>query len=541
MIKTPPIHPLLRFLVSSVIKPFKNYIDNNYRKKVTPIPGSVIYCDLKHFFEHSGIYYKNNEIVNIERISLFNSLVNKTNHRGFTDQSISKHVIYVSANKQGAVGSNIVAEYAHDKLGEERFYDYFINNCHAFSKECLTQDNDFSIGFNKDKDKGNNEDSTSGVGGISALKKAAKKHLGATKWLLWDLPGSDKQQIPKPDVKRELESLENAPLSEDLHKFIQQELIETREYSNEIADEIADEEIPSDIKSDLTKYLSKLTDIQQTYEKNIETIKAFGYSLSYQSLKSHQADLSKIVAEMANNQAIQAIIDKLGRNYVSEVKKNKTTLTTRNQSEVFGIHKSDDLVRLLPSELSNLEDPDLVYLFYSKLFEKGLATYQLVGKELTNDHQLIKGPIFVCVDTSGSMSGSPMIKAKALLVCIAKILEKEHRKLYILLFGSSKQIVELEVSEINMVAEILNFLRKSFNGGTDFDTPLARSIEIIESHASFNNADVLLISDGECDISDSMHKIIDNKKLELSFSIYGIICDNHSYKNDTWIDEYINI
>lgn len=38
------------------IKGIKYFIDSNFRKQVTPLPGSVLYCDLWLGAEHSGIY-----------------------------------------------------------------------------------------------------------------------------------------------------------------------------------------------------------------------------------------------------------------------------------------------------------------------------------------------------------------------------------------------------------------------------------------------------------------------------------------------------
>ena len=42
-----------------------------------------------------------------------------------------------------------------------------------------------------------------------------------------------------------------------------------------------------------------------------------------------------------------------------------------------------------------------------------------------------KGPIVVCLDTSGSMKGTPLLRAKALVLSITKILREENRELYV--------------------------------------------------------------------------------------------------------------
>ena len=60
----------------------------------------------------------------------------------------------------------------------------------------------------------------------------------------------------------------------------------------------------------------------------------------------------------------------MGRDYVSESRKKRTRIPKASRSEVHGTHLSDDLMRMLPSELLNLEDETLEHLFYARLLEK---------------------------------------------------------------------------------------------------------------------------------------------------------------------------
>ena len=48
--------------ISIGIKPIRHFIDSNFREKVAPVAGSVVYCDLLGGAEHSGIYVENGEI-----------------------------------------------------------------------------------------------------------------------------------------------------------------------------------------------------------------------------------------------------------------------------------------------------------------------------------------------------------------------------------------------------------------------------------------------------------------------------------------------
>ncbi len=98
--------------------------------------------------------------------------------------------------------------------------------------------------------------------------------------------------------------------------------------------------------------------------------------------------------------------------------------------ETRGITRSDDISRMLPSELVFLGHPQLKMLWHARRAEKALLTYRVEGvlsehviteKEVLESQQqpgkkerLERGPIIVCLDTSGSMHGTPEMVAKAL-------------------------------------------------------------------------------------------------------------------------------
>jgi uncharacterized protein with von Willebrand factor type A (vWA) domain len=259
-------------------------------------------------------------------------------------------------------------------------------------------------------------------------------------------------------------------------------------------------------------------------------------------------NLNALSDKMKNNPAIQALVKKMGRNYISEERKKAIKVPRMNQNEVYGTHNSDDIMRLLPNELLNLEDEVLETLFYARLLEKNLLTYQLKGihwsdDETTEPIELRTGPIIACIDTSGSMSGEPLNTAKALLLSIANTLKQEKRDLHLILFGASGQMKEFSTQTGDDAFKLLDFLGQGFNGGTDFETPLKRAIQIIEEANNINNdnngnndnnknknknsykkADVLMFSDGDCVISDSFKQTLTLKKKTLNCRVYSVLC-----------------
>lgn len=487
--------------------------------------------------EHSGIYIADGKISNIEVNRFAEGVVNLASASGFTSKSILGRKIYVSSDSNGAVGKDQVGSLAFSRIGERSFYGLVISNCHQFSTECVnsaaksaTKTSELSLEVNETWELT-----------IKALKRAAKQKLGATKWLLWDWQNSEEaEQEPEPDWEAQNDHFKKQPLNEESIAAIREQLANTQAYEQEIADE----GIPEEIRNKLAGFRRTLQAVSDKYEEVKEFLGGcVGASFSYEDLQTMNEDFSALAKTMQNNQAIKDLAHKMGRNYISEEKKKKTRIPDASRSEVHGTHRSDDLMRMLPSELVNLEDETLETLFYARLLEKNLLTYELSGTQLaegetTEEEQKRTGPVVACLDTSGSMSGEPLLKAKALLLTLANILKQEDRSLHLLLFGSSGQINELVMDAENHASGLLKFLRQGFGGGTDFETPLKRAVDIIDQSTDFIKADILMVSDGDCSLSTGFAAWLKKETKRLDCSIYSVLCAG-SRVDDDFSDELV--
>lgn len=520
------------------LKPMKYFIDNYFRDKVTPVAGSVLYCDLWVLVEHSGIYTGDGKISNIVVEGFAESEVQHSDARDFTSKSKLGRKIYVSSDKVGAVGHETVADGAIGHLGERSFYGLVVKNCHQFSEKCV---NYAHTGYDGGFLDGLFEISDTWEPTISALKSAARQKLGATKWRLWDWENeNEREETPEPDWKAINDYFENQPLNSQTIEQIRQELAATQDYEAEISDE----NIPDAVRKRLAVFRQTLTDISTKYEE----VKYFlaqcpDAGFSYAQLKNLNEDFAALANTLKDNAKIKELVQKMGRDYISEEKKKQTRIPERSKSEVHGTHRSDDVMRVLPSELLNLEDETLEMLFYARLLEKNLLTYQLQGttfvhREEKETHDKRTGAVVACLDTSGSMEGAPLLKAKALLLAISGILQKEKRSLYVLLFGSSGQVKEFAMHNQATAADLLQFLRMGYGGGTDFETPLKRALDIIAAQDSYQKADVLMISDGDCGLSTEFVETLNNRKAALDCSIYTVLCAG-SRIDDKFSDEVV--
>ena len=512
------------------IKSIKYFIDSTLRDHVQPMPGSVLYCDLWVAVEHSGIYVGNGKIANIVVDGAATATVERCGPQSFTSKSMLGRKIYVSCNQNGAVGHPWVGHGADAHVGERSLYGLVIKNCHEFSTKCVEY-----VGHAA-SDKSLEDQVWSWVPDLATweptlkhLKSTAEAKLGASTWRLWDWDGSiANNPPPEPDWQALADELAHMPLNPESIAQIRAGLAEMQAYEAEIANE----NIPAAMRQKLRAHTQLMADIAAKYEG----VKDFlaqcpGAGFSYADLQAAGGeDFTALAQALRGNAAIQELARKMGRAYISEQRKKQTRIPQASRSEVHGTHRSDDVMRLLPSELLNLEDEALENLFYARLLEKQLQTYELQGTtlipgETTEAQRKRTGPVVACLDTSGSMGGAPLLKAKALLLAIANILRQEERSLHVLLFGAADEIREFALEDAQHSAGLLHFLRQGFGGGTNFEAPLARAMQIIEQHPAYEKADVLMISDGDCQLSDHFCQHLHQRKAVLDCMVYSVLCD----------------
>lgn len=526
-------------------KALKYFVDSAFRDKVAPKLGSVVYCDLWLAIEHSGIYVGNGQISNIVVDGFAESTVSLSAPDSFTAKSTLGRRIYVSCDSHGVVGDKSVANCAASHIGTRSVYGLVIKNCHQFSTKCVSQTGKAVAESSLWERAIDLLPGETWEPSMAALKKAAKQKLGATKWRLWDWrdeddSDSEREEEPEPDWEAHNDHFKNLPLNPENIAQIQAEMAAAAEYEAETADE----NIPPTIRQRLLTFRQTLGDITQKYAEAKTFLAACpGSNFSYNDLQACTDDFTALAAQLQNNTQIKELARKMGRNYISEEKKKQSRVPQANQSEVHGTHRSDDVMRMLPSELLNLEDDTLETLFYAKLLEKNLLSYELRGSSLVNGEttetsKKRTGPIVACLDTSGSMQGAPLLKAKGLLLALHNILQQEDRALHVLLFGSSGEIREFATDKKNEAASLLAFLRDGFGGGTDFEYPLQRAFAIIGEQTNYLKADVLMISDGDCNLSAAFTATVKTQKTALDCMIYSVLC-NGSRVEDHFSDEVV--
>lgn len=207
--------------------------------------------------------------------------------------------------------------------------------------------------------------------------------------------------------------------------------------------------------------------------------------------------------------------------------------------EVTGIRLSDRLERQLGAEAALMRHRVGHKLWRAKRAEARLLTWEseAVLTDLRPDPQaraaartappppqpLQRGPIVVCLDTSGSMAGAPEQIAKAVVLQALRTAQRERRGCRLIAFGGAGELVERDLAAGSAgLHALLDLLGQGFDGGTDVEGPIERAIETVHD-AAWAGADLLIVSDGEFGCTRTTLERLDTARADLGLHVQGIL------------------
>lgn len=231
------------------------------------------------------------------------------------------------------------------------------------------------------------------------------------------------------------------------------------------------------------------------------------------NLSKRMIDFAKWL-KLLEQESIKKLCDMLGKLHKAQKKIELETYTLQRtfnatiptpyaKEEICGVTLGRDLENVLPQELTLLDDKDFSILFDLKFAENRLFCFEKQGyedismvEEISQEREKQvedkKGPIILCIDTSGSMSGMPETIAKAIALFMAQRAMEARRKCYLINF--SVGISTLDLTPPNGFFELMSFLEMSFSGGTDA-IPALRAGLTKMNEEGYKKADLLMISD----------------------------------------------
>ncbi|NLH00262.1 MAG: VWA domain-containing protein [Chloroflexi bacterium] len=265
--------------------------------------------------------------------------------------------------------------------------------------------------------------------------------------------------------------------------------------------------------------LQAVREASKDANETLENIKAFTWGTDPgQPQHLHNKNKFDLAWQVATSPKLKEIARLAGR-IQSIARQKRRTRVKQTPTEIVDIETGDDLSNVLPSELVHLHHPVLKKDFLRRFAESNLMQYQLEGKEPTG-----RGPIVICLDSSGSMGGWREEWSKAVALALFQIAAQEKRAFTCIHFGSRDQlqVYKFPNPRTNSSKEIADMASFFFGGGTNFESPLKKAIEIIQE-STFNKADIIFVTDGECRISGKFLNEFKKVKKEKEFSVISIL------------------
>ena len=249
----------------------------------------------------------------------------------------------------------------------------------------------------------------------------------------------------------------------------------------------------------------------------------------------------KLAQRIQSSQKLQAIAQLAGKKIALAAKMQRSKVK-EGRTEIVGITTGNDLVRILPSELVKLTIPELF-----PIFAQGFIERSLLQREMTSREPMAKGPIVICLDSSGSMAGSAEIWSKAIALALLSIAVSQKRHCRILHFTGRVEKIDDFVGTVPDPNQVMDCIEKFYRGNsTSFTAALTGALDSIKQHEQSKKADVVLITDGKDIPSTSFIEQWQEEKRKHEFSCYGILIavgdlgDYHTTINNI-CDRYITL
>jgi uncharacterized protein with von Willebrand factor type A (vWA) domain len=207
--------------------------------------------------------------------------------------------------------------------------------------------------------------------------------------------------------------------------------------------------------------------------------------------------------------------------------------------ELRGIRLSGRLEGMLGSEAAMLRHPVLQRLWRARLAEARLLAYDseavlhdwrpdptgppAAAPPPTAREACERGPILLCLDTSASMRGAPETLAKAVALEALRTAHRERRGCLLIAFGGDGEVAThaLGVTDDGLDT-LLDLMGRSFDGGTDLQTPIERAVATVE-RSDWRDADLLLVSDGEFGCTPATLERLDAARTRTGLRVQGVL------------------
>lgn len=204
--------------------------------------------------------------------------------------------------------------------------------------------------------------------------------------------------------------------------------------------------------------------------------------------------------------------------------------------EITGIRLDSRLEHMLPAEAMWLRHPLLRRLWRARVAEGRLLAHDTAAEvvdwradpaaathaplQAPERRPLQRGPIVLCLDTSGSMRGAPEQIAKAVAIAALRVAQAERRGLRLIAFGGPGEVLSRDLH--GDLAAVLDLMGQAFDGGTDLQTPIEEAVATV-AREGWHGADLLIVSDGEFGCRPPTVQALDAARREHGLFVQGVL------------------
>ena len=138
------------------------------------------------------------------------------------------------------------------------------------------------------------------------------------------------------------------------------------------------------------------------------------------------------------------------------------------------------------------------------------------------------GPVLVCLDTSGSMTGNLGVVARAAGLEAARQALGTRRPVFVLSFGGEGELELLRLDPRDeLIPSISKFLRHGFGSSTNIEVPIHHCLKALQTE-EWKEADILLISDGDFEsLSEPTAQLLAKARSSLGLRLQGLLVQKY--------------
>lgn len=294
------------------------------------------------------------------------------------------------------------------------------------------------------------------------------------------------------------------------------------------------------IDPDIGDIADTMDSVTQMAQENEELKMKWGLDQNDSFQKMPYQQKMKTFERLRKSNKLKEVADMLGE-FKKVLASEHATSVNKDVSSVQKTTHSNEITAAIPSQLLRLVDEDM-----EMLFMKDFANHSLETFEYEHDTEEIQGPIVIAIDESGSMMGTPEVWSKACALAVVHQAQVENRSVFVIHFSYTYSARNMKVNVFPKdkdldINELIDMAEHFYGGGTDFNQPIERMMQCVDTEEGFERADGLFITDGYSRVEPNILDRLAKFKKDKHFKIIGIQLGGYGDEMDKFCNENYNL